>query len=50
MRPLRIKLPPTLPAGNYVMKLLVEDLLSGRADEASRPLVISSALSMANSR
>jgi len=32
------------------MKLLVEDLLSGRADEASHPLAISSALSMANSR
>lgn len=47
---LRIKLPPTLPAGSYVMKLLVEDLLSGRADEASHPLAISSALSMATSR
>ena len=47
---LRIKLPATLPAGNYVMKLLVEDLLSGRADEGSQPLVINSALSTATSR
>ncbi|UCF32676.1 MAG: hypothetical protein JSV78_10120 [Phycisphaerales bacterium] len=33
----RITLPPTLPAGDYVLKVYVEDKLSGRANEANHP-------------
>ena len=40
----RVTLPPTLPAGKYVLKVLVEDKLSGRADEATHPFTIRSAL------
>ena len=43
----RVTLPPTLPAGDYVLKVLVEDKLSGRANEATYPLAISSPLSIA---
>jgi hypothetical protein len=43
----RMTLPPTLPAGDYVLKVLVEDRLSGRAHEAVTPLVIHSELSAA---
>lgn len=42
----RITLPPTLPAGDYVFKVLVEDKLSGRASEASHPFVMRSALAV----
>lgn len=45
----RITLPPTLAAGDYVLKLMVEDKLSGKADESSRPFVIQSPLSLASS-
>jgi hypothetical protein len=43
----RITLPPTLPAGDYVLKVFVEDKLSGRASEASHPLTLQSAMSVA---
>lgn len=43
----RITLPPTLPAGDYVLKVFVEDKLSGRAGEAAHPLAIHSALTVA---
>lgn len=43
----RIALPPTLPAGDYVLKVLVEDKLSERAHEAVYPLTLSSAFSVA---
>lgn len=43
----RITLPPTLPAGDYVLKVFVEDKLSGRAGEAAYPLAIHSALTVA---
>ncbi|MCH7883652.1 MAG: hypothetical protein IIC01_00245 [Planctomycetes bacterium] len=43
----RVALPPTLPAGEYVLKVLVEDKLSGRAHEAVYPLTLSSAFSVA---
>ena len=43
----RVALPPTLPAGEYVLKVLVEDKLSGRAHEAVYPLTISSGFSAA---
>ncbi len=46
----RIALPPTLPAGDYVLKVMVEDKLSGRVSETSRPFVISSAISLAKGR
>jgi len=45
----RLTFPPTLPAGEYVLKVLVEDSLSGRTNEAIKPFTISSALSLANS-
>ncbi len=44
----RITLPPTLPAGDYVLKVLVEDTLSGKVSEATRPLTITSPLSVAS--
>jgi len=43
----RLTLPATLPAGEYVLKVMVEDSLSGRTNEAIEPFVISSALSLA---
>ena len=36
----RVTLPPTLPAGEYVLKVYVEDKLSGRASEATHPFTI----------
>ena len=36
----RIALPPTLPPGNYILKVLVEDHLAGKAHEASHPFSI----------
>ena len=36
----RVTLPPTLPAGEYVLKVYVEDRLSGRASEAAHPFTI----------
>ncbi len=44
----RITLPPTLPAGDYVLKLFVEDKLSERAIEASHPFTLQSAISVAH--
>lgn len=44
----RISLPPTLPAGDYVLKVLVEDKLAGKADEATRAFSIKSQISIAN--
>lgn len=46
----RVTLPPTLPAGDYVLKVRVEDLLAGRADEGSCRFTVQSALSLANGR
>lgn len=43
----RITLPPTLGAGDYVFKLLVEDKLSGKTNEASRRFTIQPAISVA---
>ncbi len=43
----RISLPPTLSAGDYVLKVLIEDKLSGKADEALHPFAIGSMLSAA---
>lgn len=37
----RITLPPTLPPGEIVLKVLVEDKLSGKANEAAHRLTIS---------
>ncbi len=44
----RITLPPTMPAGEYVLKVMVEDKLSGKLGEASRPFTIHSPVSVAN--
>jgi hypothetical protein len=44
----RVTLPATLPAGEYVLKVMVEDLVTGRTDEAIEPFVISSVLSLAD--
>jgi hypothetical protein len=46
----RVTLPPTLPAGEYVLKLLVEDRLSGKANEAATRFSILSPTSVAASR
>lgn len=43
----RVSLPPTLPAGEYVLKVLVEDRLSGRASEASHTFEVNSPVSIA---
>lgn len=43
----RITLPPTLPAGEYVLKVLVEDKLSGKVGEASQPFTVHSPVSVA---
>lgn len=45
----RMTLPPTLPAGEYVLKVLVEDKVSGKVDESTRSFTIHSPLSVANS-
>ncbi len=42
----RVELPPTLPAGNYVLKVMVEDQLSGKAGETSHAFAINSAMSV----
>lgn len=41
----RITLPSTLPAGDYVLKVLAEDKLSDKGGEAAHPFTISSAFS-----
>jgi len=46
----RITLPPTLPAGDYVLKVFIEDKISAKADESSRPFTINSPLSVANGK
>ncbi len=46
----RVTLPPTLPAGDYVLKVMVEDKLSGKASETSKSFVITSAMSLAKGR
>lgn len=43
----RISLPATLPAGEYVLKVFVEDKIADRATEKSLPLTIHSAASLA---
>lgn len=43
----RIALPPTLPPGDYILKVLVEDHLGGRVHEASHPFSITTATSIA---
>lgn len=43
----RIALPPTLPPGDYILKVLVEDHLGGKAHEASHPFSITTATSIA---
>jgi hypothetical protein len=46
----RIELPPTLPAGNYVLKVMVEDKLSGKAGETSYPFALNSAMAVSMGR
>jgi hypothetical protein len=46
----RITLPPTLPAGDYVLKVFIEDKISAKADESTRPFTISSPLSLAKGK
>ncbi len=47
----RVTLPPTLPAGDYVLKVLVEDKLTGRAaNEGIHKFTISSQTSLAAGR
>ncbi len=46
----RITLPPTLPAGEYVLKVFVEDKLANRGDEVSRPFTIVSPVSVARGK
>jgi len=41
----RVSLPPTLSAGDYILKVRVEDKLSGSLSEASHPLTLRSAFS-----
>ena len=43
----RIALPPTLPPGDYILKVLVEDHLGGKAHEASHPFSIVTGTSIA---
>jgi hypothetical protein len=43
----RVTLPPTLPADDYVLKVLVEDRLTGKVDEVAHRFAIRSALSAA---
>lgn len=44
----RVTLPPTLSAGDYVLKVWVEDKTSGRAGETTHPFWIESPMSVAN--
>jgi len=46
----RTTLPPTLAAGDYVLKVLVEDRLSGKANEATHPFSVGSLTSVAARR
>jgi hypothetical protein len=46
----RITLPPTLPAGDYVLKVFVDDKLSSKADEASLPFTVNSPISLAKGK
>jgi hypothetical protein len=46
----RITLPPTLSAGDYVLKVLMEDRLSGKANEGTCVFTIGMPVSMANGR
>ena len=46
----RIALPPTLPTGEYVLKVLVEDKLSGKANESAHRFAIFSPTSLAANR
>jgi hypothetical protein len=41
----RVSLPPTLSAGDYVLKVRVEDLLSSRIAEGSTPMTLTTTLS-----
>lgn len=43
----RVTLPPTLPAGDYVLKVRVEDKLAAKAGEAVKPFSIHSPVSVA---
>jgi hypothetical protein len=43
----RLTIPPTIPAGEYTIKVYIEDLLARRAAEAHRPLDIVSPVSIA---
>jgi len=43
----RVTLPPTLPAGEYVLKVGVEDKLSGKVGESSVPVSIAEPVSIA---
>lgn len=45
----RVTLPPTLPAGDYVFKVFVEDKLSGKAGESLADFTILSPVSVAKS-
>jgi len=36
----RISLPPTLPAGDYILKISIEDRIAARAAESTRPLTL----------
>ncbi|MBU0718845.1 MAG: hypothetical protein KJ749_11395 [Planctomycetes bacterium] len=46
----RMSLPPTLAAGDYVLKVLVEDRLSGKANEATYPFAVISPTTVAAGR
>jgi len=46
----RITLPPTLPAGDYALKVSVEDRVAARADERTVNLVIHSPVSVASKK
>jgi hypothetical protein len=43
----RVTIPPTLPAGEYVLKVRVEDKLASKAGEAVKPFTIHSPISVA---
>jgi len=46
----RITLPPTLSEGDYILKVFVEDRLSGKANETSHRFTVHSAASLASGR
>jgi hypothetical protein len=46
----RVTFPPTLPAGDYVLKVYAEDKLSSRAGETTYPMSIHSALTVASGK